>query len=1517
MKGLIIIFKKFCKKPISLLLVICIVATLFVSSGGFTASASGAQMATFDATEHWTRILYGHTYSSNDVFEVGKYRFVMDCIITNGIEPFVKVGDASDGKMEPVKNGSNEDITVNYVYNYDEINRKYTVEFEVTECFNGGSHPIGVAIGDWSSGDVSAFSFANPALYALDSKGNITGESKINPFTSDNIYKTDFSRNGKWRNAGSGYKISDYDAKVFAPATPQMITFTGEEAWTRITYGHTYSSGNVFEVGKYRFVMDCVITNGIMPDVIIGDASDGMNPVKNDSDQDITVNYVYNYDAVNRKYTVEFEVTERFTCGSNPIGITIGDWRSGGASAFSCANPALYALDSSGNITGDSKINPFTANNLYSTAFSRNGKWRDAGTGYYIKDYDETVFVPVNEDNLNAYVMQLSGKKGQSVYQIVPLENLVYSSNYQFSVDMLTQRLGVDSDPRIRIYSAIGAGGAFREETLTRIEGTNTYTCTYTQQYNGTGDGYKLWIGTLNDEDAIIIGNPKLYKLDSNGEKTGSNLIKDPGFSTGVSDAEASTTENPWFSCKTATKVYFPEQTENYFAYDPNADYDPNAPQIALLHEKASLNLTQDIDASNLQNGGNYKFSIDCIYVRKGSKGGTQIVASSFADISNSLVANPLTKTSGENNYYCTFTYQSQKESGTAFRLNIKTQNVEDYAIIGNPQLYKLDSFGNKTGENLISDPYFHTEISTDSSSTENNPWYSDNNYVKNTAYCSFAYQADNFFNLATAEEPNPTGTAPQTNMIRVESNGWESLLFDSYLVPGKTYKITYNRKYFGTQNYPGELILRYRNADGLSKLPSENVKTVNEGYLTAVTVKMPDDAKTTKANLKLRFYFGEDKGNTVYLGNIDIHELNSQGNAVGNNLFVNGGFYGTPRICNTYGTDERESATPCLWSYYIGGTYGKAQVLETPQNFFSSTLSTPKRALRVTGKNWSCIRQSLHLEDGAKYQLTYKYKYDTNAPRISMQQVDTNDDFSSVSFSSSEDTQEFKKTHTFTMGNDLSSGNNYTLRFWVGENSFASEAYWYDIKLYKLNENEEITGNNLLDNGDFALGALGDLKSILGWQIEGAAFDSIELSETPDDYFTYYSPADTIIYLVNNLIGHSQNSKYISLDRNKDGTVNIIDLIILKKLIANADEEGSYSDIPADWYSDSNIRISLSDVETVLSMQYEKPKNVIMMIGDGMGANDIRLAAENSPNTYDFGLVLNKIINTGFATTRSNDHSVTDSAAGGTALSTGFKTNNGMIGVSSTGEILKNLTEYAKDVGKKVGVVTNDSLTGATPADFLVHVDSRGSTSDIAAQIVNSLPDVVIGQEYKDFANFDLSNYLLAKDFSEFRNVLNSGNRQCDKKFMGFINYNATYSNEINILSHCTEVALNCLSQNSPNGFFLMVENTTTDNAGHANNINSKINGVVALDRSVAAVLKFMKNNPDTLLIITSDHETGGVTIPSGSYSLDESLFTTTKHTNANVRTFAIGYGTEYFKGKTVDNTDVAKFAIDAVLGK
>lgn len=357
----------------------------------------------------------------------------------------------------------------------------------------------------------------------------------------------------------------------------------------------------------------------------------------------------------------------------------------------------------------------------------------------------------------------------------------------------------------------------------------------------------------------------------------------------------------------------------------------------------------------------------------------------------------------------------------------------------------------------------------------------------------------------------------------------------------------------------------------------------------------------------------------------------------------------------------------------------------------------------------------------------------------------------------------------------------------------------------------------------------------------------------------------------------------------------------------------------PEGWYTEGEITITKKQVQKIVNSDFAAPKNVILIIGDGMGINDVTLAEENVNGVYDFGLVLNQIKNRGLATTHSADSQVTDSAASATALSTGVKTNNTRIAKDTNGNDLETMAEIARKAGKKVGIITDEDLSGATPTAFTVHNISRDNRKELANAMVEFKPEVLMCKDYigtsalleKEARKIFDNEYLVAKNFKRFKEVLDS-DKNCEKSFFGFLEgYSPVASYN---LAQCAEVALKRL--NNENGFFLMIESSGTDKFGHNNNINGKLNSVVTLDRTVAAVLKFMYNNPDTVLVITSDHETGGVKLPTGSESLTD-LITVDGHTATPVGVFAVGKGTEYFKDKTVDNTDIAKFLIKAIKGE
>ncbi|MBE6642070.1 MAG: alkaline phosphatase [Ruminococcaceae bacterium] len=381
---------------------------------------------------------------------------------------------------------------------------------------------------------------------------------------------------------------------------------------------------------------------------------------------------------------------------------------------------------------------------------------------------------------------------------------------------------------------------------------------------------------------------------------------------------------------------------------------------------------------------------------------------------------------------------------------------------------------------------------------------------------------------------------------------------------------------------------------------------------------------------------------------------------------------------------------------------------------------------------------------------------------------------------------------------------------------------------------------------------------------------------------------------------------------------------------------EGDYGFSEPEWMTDAppESETQQTDVPTpsvpeptveeyitgIISAEYTEPKNVILIIGDGMGINDLLIAEKYSDGLYDFGLVMNKITNKGLVTTGALDNAVTDSAASGTALSTGTKTNLGYIGKAADGTDLEVLAEFARKSNKKIGIVTDDELFGATPASFVTHNISRYNYGELAMGMLNFAPEVMIGSSYDNYFN-NLTEegktalnekYAIAQSLADFETVSTDSTAN-GKYFAGFNGGCTTGVSEHLAISAKTALSL----LENENGFFLMIEGCGTDVFGHSNTIDGKKSGVLNLDKTVEAVLVFMQSHPDTLLIITSDHETGGVSLPEEGKEPDASVFTTTTHTAAEVRVFAVGKGSEFFLDKTVDNTEIAAFIKNALTEK
>ena len=322
-----------------------------------------------------------------------------------------------------------------------------------------------------------------------------------------------------------------------------------------------------------------------------------------------------------------------------------------------------------------------------------------------------------------------------------------------------------------------------------------------------------------------------------------------------------------------------------------------------------------------------------------------------------------------------------------------------------------------------------------------------------------------------------------------------------------------------------------------------------------------------------------------------------------------------------------------------------------------------------------------------------------------------------------------------------------------------------------------------------------------------------------------------------------------------------------------------------------------------------KKPRNVILMIGDGMGTSQVYAGlTANKGNLY-----LNNFTKVGFSKTYSSDNYITDSAAGGTALSTGVKTYNGAIGVNADTASVKTILEMAEEKGLATGLASTSSITHATPASFIAHQPKRSMYEEIAADFLKTDIDVFIGGGYKHFTERkdgrNLVNELKQNGYKVLQDI-NTISEVQSGKLAGLTapEHNGRVNERGNLLPIATKTAINILKKDK-DGFFLMVEGSQIDWAGHQNNTIYAVEEMLDFDRSVGQALEFAAKNRKTLIVVTADHETGGMGINGGNFEngMLKAGYTTGGHTGVMVPVFAFGPGAENFTG-IMDNTDVAK---------
>lgn len=311
-----------------------------------------------------------------------------------------------------------------------------------------------------------------------------------------------------------------------------------------------------------------------------------------------------------------------------------------------------------------------------------------------------------------------------------------------------------------------------------------------------------------------------------------------------------------------------------------------------------------------------------------------------------------------------------------------------------------------------------------------------------------------------------------------------------------------------------------------------------------------------------------------------------------------------------------------------------------------------------------------------------------------------------------------------------------------------------------------------------------------------------------------------------------------------------------------------------------------------------QMPRNIILMIGDGMGLAQVSTLVYFKNDKVNF----ERFPYVGLIKTSASSHKVTDSAAGATALASGVKTYNGAIGMDQDTVAVPTILEMAAEMGKGTGLVATSSITHATPASFYAHQPFRNMEEAIARDMLTAPVDVFLGGGLKFFNQREdgqnLLDSLKANGFSVY--TTSFPEKQEEAKVAYFVAENGAPRYEQgrgDFLPDASLYAIDKLKKRE-NGFFLMVEGSQIDWGGHANDSSYVINEMLDFDNTIGAVLDYAEKDGNTLVIVTADHETGGLSLPGVDRERVGLRFNTGSHTGIMIPVFAFGPGSEEFSG-------------------
>lgn len=325
-----------------------------------------------------------------------------------------------------------------------------------------------------------------------------------------------------------------------------------------------------------------------------------------------------------------------------------------------------------------------------------------------------------------------------------------------------------------------------------------------------------------------------------------------------------------------------------------------------------------------------------------------------------------------------------------------------------------------------------------------------------------------------------------------------------------------------------------------------------------------------------------------------------------------------------------------------------------------------------------------------------------------------------------------------------------------------------------------------------------------------------------------------------------------------------------------------------------------------------QKAKNVIVLIGDGMGPAQVYSLILTSSEKTAF----ERFPYSGFSITKSASNEITDSAAGGSAIANGTKSNNGNVGMNADSIPMPSMLDIFAEQGKKTGVVVTCAVTHATPADFLAHNITRKNTEEIALEISKKEKlDVLFGGGKKYFTERKDGLDLIGKMWENGWNIYDSlpqiENNNARTMVLTCRKHPVKAPERGDFLPQATAKAIEMLD--NENGFFLLVEGSQIDFACHDNDSATLVEEMRDFNKTLNVVLDFAEKDQNTLVIVTADHETGGLTFidPDGKYTRTDFKWSTGSHSAIFVPVFSYGPGAEKFSG-ILDNTDIIKKIMD-----